>query len=62
MLHQKYTWISNCKSELVIYLSKNPQKYYMISTATKSGLTIKIVAHLTIGIKFNVSFLSNNSF
>ena len=34
----------------------------MISIATKSTLTIKNVAHLTIAIKFNVSFMRNNSF
>ena len=34
----------------------------MISIATKSTLTIKNVAHLTTGIKFNVSFMRNNSF
>ena len=34
----------------------------MISLATKSILTIKNVAHLTIGIKFNVSFMRNDSF
>ena len=45
-----------------MYLLKNPQKYYMVSKVTKSTLTIKNVAHLTIGIKFNVSFMRNNSF
>ena len=34
----------------------------MISIATKSTLTIKNMAHLTIGIKFNVSFMRNKSF
>ena len=34
----------------------------MISIATKSTLTIKNVAHLTIGIKFNVSLMRSNSF
>ena len=34
----------------------------MISLATESILTIKNVAHLTIGIKFNVSFKRSNSF
>ena len=34
----------------------------MISIATKSTSTIKNVAHLTIGIKFNVSFMRNDSF
>ena len=34
----------------------------MISVVTKSTLTMKNVAHLTIGIKFNVSFMINNSF
>ena len=34
----------------------------MISTTTKSTLTIKNAAHLTIGIKFNVSFMRNNNF
>ena len=43
-------------------LPENPQKYYVISIATKSTLTIKTVAHLTIGIKFNISFMRNNSF
>ena len=39
-----------------------PVWLYMISIATKSTLTIKNVAHLTTGIKFNVSFMRNNSF
>ena len=43
-------------------LPKNSQKYYIISIATKSTLTMKNVTHLTIGIKFNVSFMRNNSF
>ena len=34
----------------------------MILIATKSSLTIKNIAHLTIDIKFNVSFMRNNSF
>ena len=34
----------------------------MILIATKSTLTIKNNAHLTVGIKFNVSFMRNNSF
>ena len=34
----------------------------MILIATKSSLTIKNVAHLTIDIKFNVSFMRNNIF
>ena len=34
----------------------------MISIATKSTLTIKNVAPLTIGTKFNISFMRNNSF
>ena len=37
-------------------MPENPQKYYMISIATKTALTVKNVAHLTIGVKFNVSF------
>ena len=43
-------------------MPKNPQKYYMISIATKSTLTIKNIANLTTGIKFNVSLMRNNSF
>ena len=34
----------------------------LVSIATKSTLTIKNVVHLTIGIKFNVPFMRNNSF
>ena len=34
----------------------------MIPIATKSASTIKNVAHLTIGIKCNVSFMKNDSF
>ena len=46
----------------MIYLPDNPQKYYMISIATKMTLTIKYFAHLTIGVKFNVFFMRNNIF
>ena len=34
----------------------------MILIATRSSLIIKNIAHLTIDIKFNVSFMRNNSF
>ena len=34
----------------------------MISIAIEITLKIKNVAHLTIGIKFNISFMRNNSF
>ena len=34
----------------------------MISIVTKSTLTIKNIAHLTIGLKFNVYFMRNKSF
>ena len=43
-------------------MPKNLQKYCMISLASKSALTIQNVAHLTIGIKFNFSFMRSNSF
>ena len=43
-------------------MPENPQKYYMISIATKTTLTIKNAAHLTIGVNFNVSFMRNKSF
>ena len=34
----------------------------MISIATKITLTVKNIDHLTISIKFNVSFMRNNNF
>ena len=43
-------------------LPRNPQKYYILSIATKSTLTIKNEAHLAIGIKLNVYFMRKNSF
>ena len=43
-------------------MPKNPQKYYILSIATKSTLTIKNEVHLTIDIKFNVYFMRKNSF
>ena len=46
----------------ILYLPKNPHKYYIILLATKSTLTIKNIAHLIIGLKFNISFMRNNSF
>ena len=43
-------------------MPKNLHKYYMVSVGTKITLTIKNGAHLTVGIKFNVSFMRNISF
>ena len=62
MSHTKIQLWKWTLKNIVIYLPKNPQNYYMISIAIKSTLTIKNVAHLTIGIKFNVSFMRNKRF
>ena len=66
MPHQSNTWKFNFKNELERIQSyicvKIHINIYMISIVTKSTLTIKNIAHLTIGLKFNVYFMRNNSF
>ena len=66
MPHQSNTWKFNFKNELERVQSyicvKIHMNIYMISIVTKSTLTIKNIAHLTIGLKFNVYFMRNNSF
>ena len=66
MPHQSNTWKFNFKNELERIQSyicvKIHMNIYMISIVTKSTLTIKNIAHLTIGLKFNVYFMRNNSF
>ena len=46
-----HLWEQN-RNKTIIYLSKKPQKIYIISIAIISTLKIKNATHLAIGIKF----------